>query len=129
MLNAHGRRGCLVNMLQKFCSEIIDRVGGKRTNVDILSRNLVGMPKEDEDFEAEILDMKVMTFFIIRKEEEWRGMRCVNLTLDNCSKLIWGKSSNFVIKKRLNYNNKACWYPSLKRKNYWCRTYMLNLAI
>jgi hypothetical protein len=28
----------------------------------LLSRNLVGMPKEDEDFQAEILDMKVMTF-------------------------------------------------------------------
>jgi hypothetical protein len=30
-------------------------VGGKHTNVVTLSRNLVGMPKEDEDFEAEIL--------------------------------------------------------------------------
>jgi hypothetical protein len=36
-----------------------------------------------------------------------------------CNKLIWGKSSDFVKKKRLNYSTKACWYPSLKRKSYW----------
>jgi hypothetical protein len=87
------------------------------------------MPKEDEDFQAEILDMKMMTLFAVGKEKEWRGMRCVNLTLNKCSKLTWRKSSNFVINKRLNHNTKACWYPSLKIKSYWWITYMLNLAI
>lgn len=48
MSDAHGRKGCLVNMLQDFCFKIIHRVGGKHTNVDTLRRNLVGMPKEDE---------------------------------------------------------------------------------
>ncbi len=61
------------------------------------------MPKEDEDFQVEIQNMKVMTFSAVGKEEEWRGMRCVNLTLNKCSKLIWGKSSDFVIKKKLNW--------------------------
>jgi hypothetical protein len=74
------------------------------------------MLKEDQNFQAKILDMKVMTLSTVGKEEEWRGMRCVNLTLDKCSKLIWGKSLDFVIKKRLNYSIKACWYPSLKKK-------------
>jgi len=108
-----------VNMLQDFCFKIIHKVGGKHTNVDTLSRNLVRMPKEDEDFQVEILDMKVMILSAIVKEEEWKGMKCVNLTLNKCSKLIWGKSSDFVIKKRLNYSTKACWYPSLKREIYW----------
>lgn len=75
MSNAHGRRGCLVNMFQDFFFKIIHRVGGKHTNVDTLSKNLVGMPKEDEDFQVEILDMKVMILFAIGKEEEWKGMR------------------------------------------------------
>jgi hypothetical protein len=63
-----------------------------------------------------------MTFFVVRKEEKWRGMRCVNLKLNKCSKLIWGKSSNIVILRRLNYSTKACWHPSLKRKSYWWKT-------
>jgi hypothetical protein len=33
------------------------------------------MPKEDEDFQVEILDMKVMILFAVGKEEEWKGMR------------------------------------------------------
>ncbi len=48
MSDAHGRRGCLVNMLQDFSFKIIHMVGSKHPNVDTLSRNLVGMPKEDE---------------------------------------------------------------------------------
>jgi hypothetical protein len=99
MSDAHGKMGYLVNMLQDFSFKIIHKVGGKHTNVDTLSRNLVGMPKEDEDFQAKILDMKVMTLSLVGKEEEWRGMSCVNLTLNKCSKLIWGKSSDFVIKR------------------------------
>ncbi len=55
-----------MNMLQDFSFKIIHRVRGKHTNVDTLSRNLVGMPKEDEDFQAEILDMKVMTFLSLQ---------------------------------------------------------------
>jgi hypothetical protein len=35
-------------MLQDFSFKIIHRVGNKHPNVDTLSRNLVGMPKEDE---------------------------------------------------------------------------------
>ncbi len=64
-----------MNMLQDFCFKIIHRVGGKHTNVDTLRRNLVGMPKEDEDFQVEILDMKVMILSAVGKEEEWKGMR------------------------------------------------------
>jgi len=99
MSDAHGKRGCLVNMLQDFYFNIIHMVGGKHTNVDILSGNLVRMLKEDKDFQVEILYMKVMILSVVGKEEEWKGMRCVNLTLNKCSKLIWGKSSNFVKKK------------------------------
>jgi hypothetical protein len=51
VLNAHGRRGCLVNMLQDFSfNKIIHTVEDKHANVDTLSRNLGGMPKEDEAF-------------------------------------------------------------------------------
>lgn len=68
--NTHGRRGCLVNMLQDFSFKIIHKVGAKHTTVDTLSRNFVGILKEDEDFQVEILNMKVMTPFAVGKEEE-----------------------------------------------------------
>jgi hypothetical protein len=55
------------------------------THTDSLSRNLVGMPEEDEDFQVEIPDMKVMTFSAVEREEEWGVMRCHDLTLNKCS--------------------------------------------
>jgi hypothetical protein len=93
--------------------------GAKHTNVDTLTRNFVGMPKEDEEFQVKLLSMKAMILSMVGKEKEWRGVKSVNLTLNKSNKLIWGKSSDFVIKNRLNYSTKACWYPSLKRENYW----------
>jgi hypothetical protein len=72
------------------------------THTDVLSRNLVGMPEEDEGFQVEIPDMKVMTFSAVEREEEWRGMRCHDLTTQQvaeCKLLLWDKSSDFVRKK------------------------------
>jgi hypothetical protein len=63
------------------------------------------MLEEDEDFQVEIPDMKVMTFSAVEREEEWRGMRCHDLTLNKRGKwlhvnfLLWDKSSDFVRKK------------------------------
>jgi hypothetical protein len=69
------------------------------------------MPEEDEDFQTEIPDMKVMPFFTVGREEEWRGMRCdVNIEylqqVATCKLLLWGESSDFVMKK-----NKYSKYP------------------
>ncbi len=102
---AHGKRGCLLNMLQEFSLSRSSTWQEANIHTDTLSRNLVGMLEEDEDFQVEIPDMKVMTFSAVEREEEWRGMRCHDLTLNKCGKclhvnfLLWDKSSDFVRKK------------------------------
>jgi hypothetical protein len=42
MLDAHGRRGRWIDMLQDFNFKILHKPGLKHTNVDALNRNLVG---------------------------------------------------------------------------------------
>jgi hypothetical protein len=85
---AHGRTGCLVNMLQDFSLSRSSTWQEANTHTDTSNRNLVGMPEEDEDFQVEIPDMKVMTFSAVEREEEWRGIRCHDLTLNKCSKWL-----------------------------------------
>jgi hypothetical protein len=54
---AHGRRGRWIDMLQDFSFKIVHRPGLRHTNVDALSRNLVGPAMEDDDFCEEIQDI------------------------------------------------------------------------
>jgi len=65
---AHGRRGCLVNMFQDFSLSRSSTWQEANTRTDTSSRNLVGMPEEDEDFQVEVPDMKVMTFFLCSRK-------------------------------------------------------------
>jgi hypothetical protein len=60
MLDAYGRRGRWIDMLQDFNFKILHRLGSKHSNVDALSRNLVGGTKKDEDFFEEIQDVKLL---------------------------------------------------------------------
>jgi hypothetical protein len=73
-------------MLQDFSFKILHRPGMKHTNVDALSRNLVGEAADDEDFSEEIQDIGTKQgdsiettggiFFVRRGEEsEWFGLR------------------------------------------------------
>ncbi len=55
--DAHGRRGKWVGMLQDFSFKIVHRPGLRHTNVDALSRNLVGSAADDDDFGEEIQDI------------------------------------------------------------------------
>jgi hypothetical protein len=55
--DAHGRRGCWIDMLQDFSSKIVHRPGMKHTNVDAPSRNPVGRATDDDDFSEEIQDI------------------------------------------------------------------------
>ncbi len=57
VLDAHGRKGRWVDMLQDFSFKIIHRPGLRHTNVDALSRNPVGLATDDDDFRGEIQDI------------------------------------------------------------------------
>jgi hypothetical protein len=54
MLNAHGRRGRWIDMLQDLSFTILHRPRLKHTNVDALSRNPMGQTTDDDDFSEEI---------------------------------------------------------------------------
>ncbi|CAM6059750.1 unnamed protein product [Sphagnum tenellum] len=56
-------------MLQDFSSSRSSTWQEANTRTDTSSRNLVGMPEEDEDFQVEIPDMKM------DKEMQWHLMR------------------------------------------------------
>jgi len=84
--DVHGRRGRWVDMLHDFSFKIIHRPGLKHTNVDALSRNLVGPATDDDDFSEEIQDIRNTlidtprgegeTLFVqTGKETEWLGVR------------------------------------------------------
>jgi hypothetical protein len=57
MSDAHGRGGRWIDMLQDFSFKIHHRLSLKHTNVDALSRNLVGQATDDDDFNEEIQDI------------------------------------------------------------------------
>jgi hypothetical protein len=73
-------------MLQDFSFKIIHRPGLRHTNVDVLSRNPVGLAADDDDFNEEIQDIASTQtdasrgdeeFLCIRtgKEKEWLGIK------------------------------------------------------
>jgi len=55
--DANGRRGRWVDMLQDFSFKIIHRPGLRHTNIDALSKNLVGPVADDDEFGEEIQDI------------------------------------------------------------------------
>jgi len=57
VLDAHGRRGRWIDMLQDFNFKILHRPSMKHTNVDALSRNPRGEAADDDDFSEEIQDI------------------------------------------------------------------------
>jgi len=57
VLDAYIRRGRWISMFHNFHFKIVHRIGVKHSNVDALSRNLVGKHKTDEDFGNEIQDL------------------------------------------------------------------------
>jgi len=57
ILDAHGKRGRWIDMLQDFSFKILHILRPKHTNVDALSRNLVGPATNDDDFSEEIQDI------------------------------------------------------------------------
>ncbi len=84
--DAHGRRGRWIDMLQDYSFKIMHRPGMKHTNVDALSRNLVGKAVDDDDFSDEIQDIGTKQddsiettsgVFSIRHggESKWFGLR------------------------------------------------------
>ncbi len=84
--NVHGRKGRWVDMLQDFSFKIIHRPRLRHTNVDALSRNLVGPTTNDDDFNEEIQDIGIIltdtsrgegeTLFVqTSKKIEWLGVR------------------------------------------------------
>jgi len=54
MLDAHGRRGRWIDMLQEFCFKILHQPRLNHINVDALSINPVGPATYDDDFSEEI---------------------------------------------------------------------------
>jgi hypothetical protein len=52
--DAHGKRGRWIDMSQDFGFKIVHRPRFRHTNVNALSRNLVGLATYDDDFNEEI---------------------------------------------------------------------------
>jgi hypothetical protein len=86
VLDAHGRRGRWIDLLQDFSFRIVHRPGIRHTNVDALSRNPVGMAVEDDDSCEEVQDSGgVLTDALVGEERalfirtgaetEWYGIR------------------------------------------------------
>jgi len=86
VLDAHGKRGRWIDMLQDFNFKILHRPGLRHTNADALSRNPVGHATDDDDFNEEIQDIgnpstntskgKGETLFVRTVEEtEWLGVK------------------------------------------------------
>ncbi len=86
VLDAHGRRGRWIDMLQDFSFKILHQLGLKHTNVDALNRNPVGEATDDDDFSEEIQDIGTKqddsiettgrTFSVqYGKESNWFGFR------------------------------------------------------
>jgi hypothetical protein len=84
--DAHGRRGRWVDMLQDFSFKIIHQPRLRHTNVDALSRNLVGLATDDDDFRGEIQDIgntqtdapegeREIRFIHMGKETKWLDAR------------------------------------------------------
>jgi hypothetical protein len=69
-------------MFQDFHFKIVDRIGAKHSNVDVLNRNLVGRYEVDEDFGNEIKTWVTLVkrFPIFRKQSSiclllWKELR------------------------------------------------------
>jgi hypothetical protein len=56
VLDAHGRRGRWIDMLQDFNFKIMHRPGMRHTNANALSRNPVGQAADDDNFCQKIQD-------------------------------------------------------------------------
>jgi len=56
--DAYGRKGRWIAMLQDFQFKIIHHAGSKHLNVDALSQNSIGFPKEDEDFGSDVMEQE-----------------------------------------------------------------------
>jgi len=70
VLDAHGRRGRWINMLQDFSFKILHRLGLRHTNVDALNMNLIGQATDDDDFGEEIQDVGSPPTDTSRRERE-----------------------------------------------------------
>lgn len=82
VLDAYGQRGRWKSMFQDFHFKIVDRIGAKHSNVDVLNRNLVGRYEVDEDFGNEIKTWVTLVkrFPIFRKQSSiclllWKELR------------------------------------------------------
>jgi hypothetical protein len=75
MLDAYRKRRKWINMVHDFNFKIMHRARSKRTNVNALSKILVGYVNEDGNFEKEIQDCEWMQH--VHKEEDtcWVGIR------------------------------------------------------
>jgi hypothetical protein len=57
ILDAHCRKGRWIDMLQDFILKILHKPRLKHMNIDVLNRNPVGPPTNDDDFSEEIQDI------------------------------------------------------------------------
>jgi hypothetical protein len=60
VLDAYGKSGTWINMLQDFSFKILHCAKSKHGNVDALSRNSIGSVDEDKEFQKEIQDCNWM---------------------------------------------------------------------
>jgi hypothetical protein len=88
-------------MLQDFNFKILHRPSLKHTNVDVVSRNLVGQAADDDDFNEEIQDIRTVQndstktigrIFSIQygKDSDWFGFRRQSRELTQHHKCCFG---------------------------------------
>jgi hypothetical protein len=75
MLDAHGKRGTWIDMLQDSSFKILHQPGLKHTNVDALSRNLVAT--NDDDFSKEIQDIKIVQADTLETKENISSLQTI----------------------------------------------------
>ncbi len=56
ILDAYGRRGCYISLLQDFQFNIIHRVSSRHLNVDAFNKNLENILEEDDDFGCDVME-------------------------------------------------------------------------
>jgi hypothetical protein len=86
VLDANGRRGRWIDMLQDFSFKILHRPGMRHDNADALNRNPVGQATDDDDFSEEVQDVGTMpddptkaieSMFSVQygQDSDWFGFR------------------------------------------------------
>ncbi len=113
MLNGHGRRGRWIDMLHDFSFKILHRPRLKHINVNVLSKKPVGQATNDNNFNEEIQDIRIVqtttpktseNIFSVQygKDSDWFGFRRHARKLIEHHRCCFGINHN-IVQRTTNY--------------------------